>query len=147
MLVTQSCPTLCNTMDCSLPGFSVHGIPQARILEWVATPFSRGSSQFRDQTLVSCTAGDSLSSESSRKPHSFIFQAFIMHLIYTRLFCPWDSPGKNTGVGCHFLLQGIFLTHGLNPPLLCHLHWQASSLQLCCLGSPQFSSVQLLSPL
>ena len=36
----------------------------------------------------------------------------------TRLFCPWESPGKNTGVGCHSLLQGIFLTQGLNPGLL-----------------------------
>ena len=36
----------------------------------------------------------------------------------TRLLCPWDVPGKNTGVGCHFLLQGIFLTQGLNPSLL-----------------------------
>ena len=42
--VTQSCPTLCNPMDCSPPGSSVHGIPQARILEWVAMPFSRESS-------------------------------------------------------------------------------------------------------
>ena len=37
----------------------------------------------------------------------------------------WDSPGKNTGVGCHFLLQGIFLTQGSNPHFLHHLHWQA----------------------
>ena len=37
----------------------------------------------------------------------------------TRLLCPWDSPGKYTGVGCYFLLQGIFLTQGLNPCLLC----------------------------
>ena len=42
--VTQSCPTLCNPTDCSPPGFSVHGILQAGILEWVAIPFSRGSS-------------------------------------------------------------------------------------------------------
>ena len=41
-----------------------------------------------------------------------------------------DSPGKNTGVGCHALLQGIFLTQGLNLRLLCLLHWQASSLPL-----------------
>ena len=40
----------------------------------------------------------------------------------TRLLCPWDSPGKNTGVGCHFLLQEIFLTQGLNLPLL-HCRW------------------------
>ena len=44
----QSCPTLCNPLDCSLPGSSVHGILQARILEWVTIPFSRGSSQPRD---------------------------------------------------------------------------------------------------
>ena len=43
--VAQSCPTLCNPVDCSLPGFSVHGILQARILEWVTISFSRGSSR------------------------------------------------------------------------------------------------------
>ena len=47
-LVTQSCPTLCNSMDCSLPGSSIHGIFWARILEWVIISFSRGSSQPRD---------------------------------------------------------------------------------------------------
>ena len=53
----QSCPTLCNTMACSPPGSSVYGIFQATILEWVAVSFSRGSSQPRDQTQVSCVAG------------------------------------------------------------------------------------------
>ena len=53
-LVAQTCPTLCNPMDCSLPGSSVQGVLQARILEWVAIPSSRGSSQPRDQTHVSC---------------------------------------------------------------------------------------------
>ena len=42
--VAQSCPTLCDPMDCSLPGFSVHGVFQARVPEWVAMSFSRGSS-------------------------------------------------------------------------------------------------------
>ena len=65
-LVTLSCPTLCDPMDCSPPGSSAHG----------------------------------------------------------------DSPGKNTGVGCHFLLQGISSTQGLNLHLLCPLHWQAGSLPL-----------------
>ena len=46
------------------------------------------------------------------------------------LFCPQNCPGKSTGVGCHFLLQGIFLTQGLNPSLSCLLHWQAGSLPL-----------------
>ena len=54
--VAQSCPTLCDPMDCSLPGSSVHGILQARILEWVAISFSRGSSWPRDRTQVSCIA-------------------------------------------------------------------------------------------
>ena len=52
--ITQSCPTFCDPTNCSPPGFSVHGIVQARILESIAIPFSRGSSQPRDRTLVSC---------------------------------------------------------------------------------------------
>ena len=55
--VTQSCPTLCNPMHCRLPGSSDHRIFQARILEWVAIFFSRGSSRPRDQTQVSRIAG------------------------------------------------------------------------------------------
>ena len=50
----QSCPTLCNPMDCSLPGSCVHGIFQAIVLEWIAMSFSRESSQPRDQTCVFC---------------------------------------------------------------------------------------------
>jgi len=49
----------------------------------------------------------------------------------TRLLCPWEFPGKKTGVGCHFLLQGIFMTQGLNPHLLQLMHWQVNSLPLC----------------
>ena len=56
-LVAQSCPTLFDPMDYSPPDFFVHGILQARIWKWVAILFSRGSSQPRDQTWVSCTAG------------------------------------------------------------------------------------------
>ena len=48
----------------------------------------------------------------------------------TRLLCPWDSPGKSTGMGCHALLQGIFQIQGLNLHLLRFLHWQAGSLPL-----------------
>ena len=55
--VAQSFPTLCDPVDCSLPGSSVHGILQARILEWVAMSFSKGSSRPRDRTQVSCIAG------------------------------------------------------------------------------------------
>jgi len=55
-----------------------------------------------------------------------------------RLLCPWDSPGKNTRVGCHALLQGIFLTQGSNPYLLQFTHWQAGSLPLAPSGKPQW---------
>ena len=60
VLVTQSCPALCNPMDCSLPGSSVCGLLQARILEWIAIPFSRGSSQSRNQTRFPALQADSL---------------------------------------------------------------------------------------
>ena len=59
VLVAQSCPILCDPMECSPPGSSVLGILQARILEWVAIPFSRESSWPRDWTWVSCIAGRS----------------------------------------------------------------------------------------
>ena len=54
--VTQLCPALCDSMDCSLPGSYIHGIFQARILEWVAISFRRGSSWLRDQTCVLCVS-------------------------------------------------------------------------------------------
>ena len=86
MKVAQLCSILCDPLDCT-----VHGIFQARILEWVAVPFSRGSSQPRDQTQV--LQVDSLPGEPERKP-------------------------KNTGVDSLSLLQGIFLTQELNQGLL-----------------------------
>ena len=58
VLVTQSSLALFDSMDYSPPGFPVHGILQARTLEWVSMPSPRGSSQPRDQTQVSCTAGE-----------------------------------------------------------------------------------------
>ena len=138
-------------MDCSPPGSSVHGISQARILEWLAIFFSRGSSWPRDWTHVSCIGRQILyhwvtwealaldymamtliefsvlcarwtwfqkqqlcmeenldrNHKSCLSPHSILW-----------LFCPWDFLGKNTEMGCHFLLQWIFLTQGLNPRLL-----------------------------
>ena len=138
--VAQSCPPLCNSMD-----YIVSAILQARILEWVAFPFSRGSFQPRDRTQVSRIAADFLSAEPQGKPKNtgvgslplfqWIFptqesnrgllhcRRILYQLSYqvwcessvvsnspkphgpqpTRLPCPWDFPGKNTGVGCHFL--------------------------------------------
>ena len=66
-LVAKSCPTLCDPMDCSPPGSSVHGILQARTLEWVAIFFSKGSSRSRDRTLIFCLAGGFFTIEPSGK--------------------------------------------------------------------------------
>ena len=59
---------------------------------------------------------------------AWVLSHFSRVRLFARLLCPWDSPGKNTGMGGHALLQGIFPTEGLNPHLLCLLHWQAGSL-------------------
>ena len=64
------------------------------------------------------------------------FFAILWTVAHIRPLCPWDSPGKNTGAGCHFLLQGIFQTQGSNWSLLHLLHWQMYSLPLSYLGSP-----------
>ena len=152
--VTQSCPTLCDPMECSLPGFSVHGIFQARVLEWVAISFSRRSSWPRDWTQVSCIVSRRFTVWATREIHLcqsvlliFSYKSCVVYgltsksllhfesiLVYgvkkcsaaaakllqscltsvrphrrqpTRLPHPWDSPGKNTGVGCHFLFQSM----------------------------------------
>ena len=67
--VAQLCPTLCYPMDCSLPGSSLHGILQARVLEWGAISFSRGSSRCRDRTQVSSTPGRCFNLWATREAH------------------------------------------------------------------------------
>ena len=81
---------------------------------------------FRKKFLCICVSCSVVS--DSLRPHE---------LQPTRLLCPWDFPGKNTRVGCHFLLQRIFPTQGLNLLLLILLHWQVGSLPLCHLGGPE----------
>ena len=62
----------------------------------------------------------------------------------TKILCLWNFPGKNSGTGCHCLLQRIFPTHGSNPCLFHLLHWQPDSLRLCHLRSPFSISTALL---
>ena len=69
----QSCPTLCNPVDCSIPGSSVHGILQARTLEWVAMPFSRGSSHPGIESRSSALQVGSLPTELSGNPRVYLF--------------------------------------------------------------------------
>ena len=79
-LATQSCLTLCNPMDWGLPDSSAQGILQARILEWAAIPFSRGSSQPRDWTQAFCTAGRFFPLSHQGSPVS-VFFFFLRSLI------------------------------------------------------------------
>ena len=78
--VTQSCPTLCDPMDCSLPGFSVHGIFQARVLEWVAISFSRRSSHPGDRTQVSHIVGRCFTLWATGKP-SIVYNFDVLQIV------------------------------------------------------------------
>ena len=84
--VTQSCLILCNPMDCSLPGSSIHGIFQARILEWVAISFSRGSSWPRDWTQVSGIAGRRFTVWTTREALIQIYYIIIDSLISNMIY-------------------------------------------------------------
>ena len=90
VLVAQSCLSVCDPMDCSLPGYSVHGILQARILEWVVIPFSRVSSQPRNQTRVSCIIGG-----------------------FSTIWATREAPRLLTALGCqlntHYIFKIIYL--------------------------------------
>ena len=72
VLIAQSCPTFCDPLDHSPPVFFVHGILQARILEWVAIPYSRGSFQSRDWTWVSCNASRYFTVWATGEAHIYI---------------------------------------------------------------------------
>ena len=90
VLVAQSCPTLCDPVGYSLPGSSVHGVLQARILEWVAIPLSKGSSRPRDRTQVSCIVGRFRALGNSRaagnNPPLTSVEGFAKHSQEERIF-------------------------------------------------------------
>ena len=116
----QLCPTLCDPIDGSPPGLPVPRILLERTLEWAAISLSNA-----------CKWKVKVKSLSSRvwllaTPWTAAYEALPS----------MDSPGNNTGVGCHALLQGTFLTQGSNPCLFCLLHWQAGSLPLAPPGKP-----------
>ena len=101
--VTQSCVTFCYPMDCRTTGSCVHGILQARLLEWVAISFSRGSSWPRDWNLVSCIAGRFFTiwatreaQDSSMAPNAFALQPELFATGRSRrVMC--FRPGSHTG--------------------------------------------------
>ena len=95
-LVAQSCPTRCNHLDCSMPGSSVHGNSPTRILEWIAMPSSRGSSQPRDQTHVFHIPGK-----------FFTISESVTHSVMSAVFYPMNcSP---PGYSVHGILQARIL--------------------------------------
>ena len=99
VLVTQLCLTLCDPMDCSLPSPSVHGILQARILEWVAMLFSLGSSRPRDQTCVSCMAGRFFTLLSHQgSPFTFSSMLLCAHQVFNK-----QSVDKVPFLECYIL--------------------------------------------
>ena len=87
-LVAQSSLTHCNSVDCSPPGSSVHGISQARILEWVVISFSKGSSQPRDQTCISCLACRFFTMEPPGKPLNGLLVSKTEFLCFLKLWAP-----------------------------------------------------------
>ena len=108
-VVTQSCSTLCDPVDCSPPGSSVHGILQIRIVEWVAMLFSRGYSWPSDWTQVSCITGRSLPSEprdSQSHYYSGLKEAYLMHFLWkvqhNLLACRNSKQHLSTTLGSHF---------------------------------------------
>ena len=106
-----------------LQGLILWGKPQHSSF-WLATWHPPGDNAFFLRTLQSCPT---LWRHYGLRP--------------ARLLCPWDSPGKNTGVGCHALFQVIFLTQGSNMHLLCLLHWWVGSLPLAPPGKPFLSRI------
>ena len=90
MLIAQSYLTLCDFMDCSPPGSSVHGIFQSRILEWVSIPFSRGSHRPRDWTPVSCIAGRFFTIWATREAHIHAIHEARHHANWCE---GWDGCG------------------------------------------------------
>ena len=122
-LVAQSCLTLCDPMDCSLPGSSVHGSSQARILEWVVISFSRESSWSRDRTQVFCLAGNFFffffTTEWPGKP-----KKKTITLLISVLCINYKGIFSNAHVPCRlsFLISFLqFPCFVLFSPLLCFL--------------------------
>ena len=126
----QSCPTLCNPMNYSLPGCSVHGILQARVLEWVAMPSSRGSSQPRDQTQVSCIAGRFFTIWATREAQS-------KRILIVKYFkCNAHSKGRifKVKICLKITVQGCWETPGGS----CDVGWAQGLTGYRCLGkSPE----------
>ena len=133
-LAAQSCLTLCNPMDCSPPGSSVHGASPGKNTGVGCRALLQRKIP-RNQTQVSCIAGrlfttsKPLKTVNESESCSVVSDSSRPHGLYS----PWNSPGQNTGMGSLSLLQGIFPTQGSNPGLP---HCRQILYQLSHKGSP-----------
>jgi len=107
--VAQSCPTLCDPVDCSLPGSSVYGILQARILEWVAISFSRDLPKPGNETRSPALQADALSSEPRGKPRNKVIQGY--HIVRIMLNTYEDKR--------KFRIDPIFILNVLTDTKVC----------------------------
>ena len=117
--VSQSCSTPSDLMDCSPPGSPVHGICQARVLEWCHCLFPDQASNSGPLHWECGVLATGLPvCNTCVHAQSCLILCDLMNYSPSGPSGPWDSLSKNSEVGCHFLLQGIFPTQGLNPCLL-----------------------------
>ena len=133
----QSCPILCDPMDCSLPGSSTHGILQARILSALPCPppGDPGNPGIEPESLMSpALAGRFFISSTTWEAHLSDRLVAPDSLQPHGLCSPWNSPGQNTGMGSLSLLQGIFPTQESNPGVL---HRRQILYQLCHQENPR----------
>ena len=122
-VIAQLCPTLCDPIDFSLPGSSVHGILQARILEWGTIPFSGGSSQPRDQIWVSCIAGRFFIAWATREAWLFrrVWGATMKRSVLRRKEydrCCWKSEQDKVGIFLAVQWVGLEETHTVSHTLM-----------------------------
>ena len=119
VLITQSCPNYCDPMECSPPGFSIHGIFQARILEQAAISFSRCFSQPRDRTHVSCTAGELLTIWAIREAHLTFLSQFSSVIQSCPTLCDHVNRSR----------PGLLVHHQLPEFTQTHVHWVGDAIQ------------------
>ena len=128
-LVAQSCLTLCDPMNCSPSVSSIHGILQARILEWIAIPFSRGSSWPRDQTQLSCIAGRFFTIWATGKILTYCCQFIEKNML--------KDTNEMSDKQIHWGRSGKLLSRGAFTPCGVWLKYPLSTQK--CSSTPRFS--------